>query len=75
MLEECKNCKYYRKGQTEEQRRKWNRTNFEIWSDGICNKKFPKRYGKSEPPYPARAAGHCFQWEEKDNQIEINYNV
>ena len=32
---------------------------------GVCDLYFPRGYVGRKPPHPARAVGHCFQWEGK----------
>lgn len=64
MEHRCKNCRWFSGGVTDRLRHEWSWSNWGRCADGVCNLYFPRGYVDRKPPHPARAVGHCFQWEE-----------
>lgn len=72
MDRECKDCQWFAYGVTDEQRHKWDWSNWGQHADGVCNLYFPRGYVGRKPPHPAMSTGHCFQWEERSGQITFD---
>lgn len=70
-MNRCDKCKWFTEGVTEEQRHKWNYSNWGRWCDGVCHLDFPRGYIARKAPHPALSNGNCFQFEEKDGQIKL----
>lgn len=68
---QCKTCKHYTQGVTDQQRHAWSGTEWGRWADGVCHLYFPRGYIGRKPPHPAHSVGCCFQWEEQDRQISL----
>ena len=71
MDKKCKNCQWFTAGVTDKQRHEWNWSNWGRYADGVCNKYFPRGYIDRKPPHPAMSTGHCFQFEERSEQLTI----
>lgn len=71
MQKRCSNCQHFSCGVPDELRKKWSYSNLGSHADGICKLNFPRGYVGRTPPHPAMSVGHCFQWEEKSNQMEL----
>ena len=71
MERQCSNCQHFSYGVPDALRQKWSSSNFGLHADGVCSLFFPRGYVGRTPPHPAMLAGHCFQWEEKSNQMEL----